>query len=221
MGLNKQSGNMYPFVTHTWNPIRGRCPHQCCYCYMKCFKVGNLRLEEKELQTNLGGSNFIFVGSSTDMWAKDIPSEWIQKVLEHTSKYNNTYLFQTKYPIRFLEFIDCFNQNYILGTTLETNRNYDIDISLAPIPRDRWMQFKLLKRYKIRRMISIEPIMDFDLVDFLCMLQDIKPEFVSVGADSKRNNLIEPPPEKIKQLIEYLKSYTNVIIKNNLKRLLD
>ena len=96
MGLNKQSGNMYPFVTHTWNPIRGRCPHQCYYCYMKHFKVGNLRLEEKELQINLGNSNFIFVGSSTDMWAADVASEWIRRVLEHTNKYNNTYLFQTK-----------------------------------------------------------------------------------------------------------------------------
>ena len=69
--------------------------------------------------------------------------------------------------------------------------------------------------------ISIEPIMDFDLRDFLCMLRDVKPEFVSIGADSKRNNLIEPPSEKIEQLIKHLKSYTNVIIKNNLKRLIE
>jgi len=186
---------------------------------MKRFKVGNLRLEEKELQTNLGNSNFVFVGSSTDMWAADVPSEWIQKVLEHISKYNNTYLFQTKNPIRFLKFLSYFKENYILGTTLETNRDYTI--TKAPEPIERWMAFMQLNKYSIRRMISIEPIMDFDLRDFLCMLRDIRPEFISIGADSKRNNLIEPPPEKIKQLIEHLKSYTNVIIKNNLKRLLD
>ena len=218
MGLNKQSGNMYPFVTHTWNPIRGRCPHQCSYCYMKRFKVGNLRLEERELTTNLGSSNYIFVGSSTDMWAAEVPTEWIQRVIQHTKKYNNTYLFQTKYPIRFLDFIEDINRNYILGTTLETNRDYDV--SLAPTPMDRWTQFKLLKKYKIRRMVSIEPVMDFDLVDFLCMLRDIKPEFVSIGADSKRNNLIEPSSEKLEKLIKHLKSYTNVIIKNNVKRLM-
>jgi len=218
MGLNKQSGNMYPFVTHTWNPIRGRCPHQCSYCYMKRFKVGNLRLEERELTTNLGSSNYIFVGSSTDMWAAEVPTEWIQRVVQHTKKYNNTYLFQTKYPIRFLDFIEDINRNYILGTTLETNRDYDV--SLAPTPMDRWTQFKLLKKYKIRRMVSIEPVMDFDLVDFLCMLRDIKPEFVSIGADSKRNNLIEPSSEKLEKLIKHLKSYTNVIIKNNVKRLM-
>jgi len=218
MGLNKQSGNMYPFVTHTWNPIRGRCPHQCCYCYMKRFRVGKLRLEEKELSSDLGSLNFIFVGSSTDMWAADVPSEWIRKVLEHTNKYNNTYLFQTKYPIRFLEFIKSLDQDCILGTTLETNRNYDL--SMAPLPIERWMQFKLLKDYKIRMMVSIEPIMDFDLENFLYMLRKIKPEFISIGADSKKNDLIEPSSKKIKELIYHLKGFTKVIVKKNLNRLL-
>ena len=26
---------MYEFVTHTWNPIKGKCYHDCSYCYMK------------------------------------------------------------------------------------------------------------------------------------------------------------------------------------------
>jgi len=218
MGLNKQSGNMYPFVTHTWNPIRGRCPHQCSYCYMKRFKVGNLRLEERELTTNLGSSNYIFVGSSTDMWAAEVPTEWIQRVIQHTKKYNNIYLFQTKYPIRFLDFIEDIDRNYILGTTLETNRDYNL--SAAPKPKERWMQFKLLNEFKVSTMISIEPIMDFDLESFLYMLREIKPEFISVGADSKRNSLVEPSPKKIRKLIRCLKEFTDVIIKQNLDRLL-
>jgi len=65
---------------------------------MKQFKVGKLRLEEKELSSNLGSSNFIFVGSSTDMWAAEVPTEWIQKVIQHIKKYNNTYLFSNKIP---------------------------------------------------------------------------------------------------------------------------
>jgi len=102
MSLNKQSGNMYPFVTHTRNPIRDHCPHQCTHCYMKKFRVGNLRLEEKEFTTNLGNSNLIFIGSSTDIWATEVLSEWIRKLLEYTENYNNTYLFQTKNPIERL-----------------------------------------------------------------------------------------------------------------------
>ena len=37
------------------------------------------------------------------------------------------------------------------------------------------------------------------------MLQDIKPEFVSIGADSKNNYLTEPSSKKIKELIYHLK----------------
>ena len=58
--MNKQKGNMYGFVTHTWNPIRGECPHDCKYCYMKKWgKQKPLRLVEKELKTDLGSGNFI------------------------------------------------------------------------------------------------------------------------------------------------------------------
>lgn len=44
MALTKSRGNMYPFVTHTWNAIKGMCFHDCPYCYMKnsmvCFLYG-------------------------------------------------------------------------------------------------------------------------------------------------------------------------------------
>lgn len=81
--LNESKGNMYPFVTHTWNAIKGRCPHDCVYCYMKIWPQKELRLVESEFKTNLGENNFIFVGSSTDMWADDVPIEWIKRVLEY------------------------------------------------------------------------------------------------------------------------------------------
>ena len=32
MSLNKSKGNMYPWLTHTWNPLAGECPHKCTYC---------------------------------------------------------------------------------------------------------------------------------------------------------------------------------------------
>ncbi len=74
MGLvpYKNKGNMYDFVTHRWNPIKGKCPHECAYCYMKRFPLGPLHLDEKELRTDLGSGNFIFVGSGTDMWAEEV-----------------------------------------------------------------------------------------------------------------------------------------------------
>lgn len=71
MPLNESKGNMYDFITHSFNTIKGQCYHDCSYCYMK--RWGNLRparFDEKELNTDLGSGNFIFVGSSCDMWSE-------------------------------------------------------------------------------------------------------------------------------------------------------
>ena len=93
MSLNKSKGNMYPFVDYTWNPIRGKCPHGCVYCFMKDRDVGPLRLDEKALADNLGVGRTIFVGSSTDMWAKAVPHDWILKVLMKCNAHKNKYIF--------------------------------------------------------------------------------------------------------------------------------
>lgn len=79
MALNKSTGNMYAFVSHTYNPLKGECEHSCPYCFMKRNRsLSPLRLEQKELKVNLGEGNFIFVGSSTDEWAANVPSECVR-----------------------------------------------------------------------------------------------------------------------------------------------
>ena len=69
-------------------------------------------------------------------------------------------------------------------------------------------------------MVSIEPILDFDLDVFTKWIKEIDPEFVSIGADSQNHHLLEPPADKIKALIKELKTFTKVIEKPNLGRLL-
>lgn len=212
MTLNKQSGNMYPFVTHTWNPIKGKCPHDCLYCYMKRFPQKEMRLAEEEFKTHLGKDNFIFVGSSTDMFANAVSSNWIERVLNHCRMYRNKYLFQSKNPKRFEEF--CFTQNTIFGTTIETNRDYKVSIAPSVEERKWW-----ISETKVR-MVSIEPIMDFDLEEFVKWIKEIDPLFVSIGADSKGHDLKEPDDVKTKMLIAGLKEFTEVKVKSNLSRIL-
>ena len=213
--LNKQKGNMYAFVTHTWNPIKGKCKHNCDYCYMKVFPQKPLHFVEKELKDDLGQNNFIFVGSSTDMFAEDVSKEWISKVLEHCRISKNTYLFQSKNPMRFNEFINEFPLSSIFGTTLESNINHGISLAQDVSARAVW-----LSDFKANiKMVSVEPIMDFDLVPFVIMIKNIEPQWVAIGADSKHHHLVEPSAEKIETLITELKKFTEVKIKDNLKRL--
>lgn len=220
MSLTKSKGNMYPFVSHTWNPIRGRCPHQCSYCYMKKYKVGDLRLEFKELKTGLGSKNFIFVGSSTDMFSERVFPRWIEYVLEHCRKYpENKYLFQSKNPGRFKEFIKEFPPTTVLGTTIETNIAYIIaEYSKTPLPVVR---VNRMRELDFPTMISIEPILEFDLKSMVDWIRMIAPEFVAIGADSKGWKLKEPSPEKVIALVSQLKEITKVKIKKNLSRIVD
>jgi len=97
---------------------------------MKRFKVGKLRLDKKCLKDNLGEGRIIFVGSSTDMWADEVPDKWIETVLNRCRFFHkNTYLFQSKNPIRFKGFL--FPPKTILGTTIE----YDyIDSNITEAP---------------------------------------------------------------------------------------
>ena len=212
MALNKSKGNMYEFVTHTWNAVKGACPHDCSYCYMKRWgKLKPVRLDEKELKTDLGSGNTIFVGSSCDMFAADIPAEWIQRVIDYCEKFDNTYLLQTKDPGRYLDFN--FSDKFILGCTIETNRRYPC-MGNTPHTDDRALAMFCIKNKKF---VTIEPILDFDIVQLASFVFICGAEWVNIGADSGGNGLPEPSKEKIEQLIKLLDS--KITIKKNMKRI--
>ena len=217
MSLNKSKGNMYPWITHTWNPIRGKCPHGCVYCFMKDRNVGLLRLDEKVLADNLGSGRTIFVGSSTDMWAEKVPGDWIFRVLRRCNEHPNKYIFQSKNPGRFFHFLAKLPERTILGTTLESNREYGQSGKGPPA----WRRASWLSSLRLFiRMVSIEPIMAFDHKEFLDWLREIKPAFVSIGADSKGHKLPEPTASELDNFVVALRDITEVKLKKNLARLM-
>ena len=223
MGLNKVSkrGNMYSFITATWNTVKGSCMHDCSYCYMKRWgKLNPTRFDEKELKTDLGENNFLFVGSSNDLFANNIPTEWIAMTLQHCRKYNdNKYMFQTKNPKRVKEYIKVLPHNSIIATTIESNRFYPEIMHEAPKPKDRADAMNYLSKY-LKTFVTIEPIMDFDLGEFVKILKKCNPSQINIGADTGRNNLPEPSKEKVKQLIDEINGFTTIHNKSNLKRML-
>ena len=107
--------------------------------------------------------------------------------------------------------------NYILGCTIETNRNIP-KISKAPKTVERARAMNCLTGQ--RRFITIEPVLDFDVDILADWIRRINPEFLNLGADSKNNNLPEPTIEKIVGLTEKLKEYgIELREKHNLSRL--
>ena len=216
--INESKGNMYSWVTHTWNTIKGECPHGCTYCYMRRWgKQEPVRLDESEFKTDLGRGNVIFVGSSCDMFTRRIPSEWIIKTLSFCKSFQNTYLFQTKNPEAFKDFEIYLPLQSRLCTTIETNRYYE-QMGDTPHPSMRAEDLSDMKGWD--RYVTIEPIMDFDIDELVLMLKLINPKQVNIGADSGNNNLPEPSKEKLLSLIDAIKGFTVIDQKKNLARLL-
>lgn len=226
--MNKGS-NMYSFIDKTRNYLGGECKHKCSYCYVNSMKnkfpnlkerySGEIRLLDKELLKYEGEGKTIFVQDMGDLFEESVPKEFIIKILNHLKAFDNTYLFQTKNPKRYFEFQDYFPEKSILGTTIETSYDDRMkEISKAPLISERryWMQ-----RLKFARIfLTIEPILNFNLEDFVAIIKDIQPEFVNIGADSKNHNLKEPKKEKVELLINELRQFTEVILKDNLNRIL-
>lgn len=222
MGLNNSKGNMYDFVTHTWNTVKGSCPHNCGYCYMKRWgKQNPPRLDKSEFKTDLGVGNFIFVGSSNDLFAAEHPEEWILETLKHLEKHDNRYLLQSKNPARILDYIDAavISDKAVICTTIETNRYYPEFMSNCPLVDNRADAMNIISEI-VKTYVTIEPVMDFDLPEMVGLIKRCNPEQVNIGADSGNNHLPEPSKEKVLELIAALEEFTKVKQKANLKRLL-
>jgi len=216
---------MFDLVTSTWNPLGGKCPFNCIYCWsmgekglVKRYKMeeyqGSPRLVEKEFERFKEGG-FVFVQDMSDLFAGIVPEEYIKRILGHIQKFpKTTFLLLTKNPKRYREFEDRIPNNCICGVTVETNRDIGYGkISHAPLPKDRLVAMRLLKD-DMRKMISIEPIMDFDLDYFVNEIKAIKPSFAYIGYDNYNHGLPEPPLSKTIELMKQLKEFTEVRTKS-------
>lgn len=213
MAVSKSRGNMYKWVTHTWCPFRGGCPHECIYCYVKSgraarFYTGDIALSEAAMNDNLGKGRTIFVAHMIDMFAEGVPSILISMVLKKLRDYpKNTYLLQTKNPHRIMEFVDELPKKVIFATTIETDDDNVIrwTSKTAPLPMDRAGGLSFLKSRGYRTELTIEPILKFDLERFKMVIDLANPDSISIGADSKGHGMPEPTAREVLALIEWIK----------------
>lgn len=212
------------------NPLAGECPHDCVYCWVKDLKkifpsmrnkyAGELRLVEKELKRS-PGKGTLFVCSCNDLFAEKVPDEFIIRILNWLNKYPEpTYLLQSKNPDRFTYFKSMYPPNTILCTTIESDSYEASTVSNAPSPEKRAIEFDWRFRRDIKRAVTIEPIMDFTVDGLATLISMVNPDFVNIGADSKKHGLPEPSKEKTLKLIKKLEIITEVRLKHNLKKII-
>jgi len=226
MSLNKAKGNMYGDITHTWNPLSGKCPHGCHYCSTQKFYYPSLiakysgmpRIDEKAINDDLGKGRKIFVCAQTDLMADGVSTKITDRIINRCLVFNeNEYQIQTKNPKNIFLYYSDLPKNFIIGTTIETNRYY-AEMGLAPDTTNRASSMSLINN---RKYVTVEPIMDFDLWNMTLLILNCKPEKVYIGANTfKGIKLTEPSKDKILELILNLEKETTVIQKTNLSRLL-
>ena len=178
-----------------------------------------IRFDPKELEVNQGEGNFIFVGSGTDAWAFDIPSDWITRFLDYCNLFNNNYLFQSKDPSRFLEFISHpVMKKSVLCTTIETNVFYPDIVRNAPNTRKRAKAMQKLASLGMRTCVTCEPLIQFDLPGMVELVRMCSPRQVNIGRNSRQDiTLPEPTRNEVQALITGLQKFTRVVVKSNAK----
>lgn len=216
--------NMYEGVK-TINFLNGECSHRCIYCSSKSLRenvkpyyMGELRLNENAFKKNLGKGNTWFVCAQNDLFADEVPNNFILRIYDHIAMYpDNNYWFQSKNPQRMFE---SARNPFVYGTTIETNRDNQI-YNNVPTQYERYYWIKKIKEdFGVKTFITIEPILDFDLDALLYLVRNANVDCVNIGADSKKHDLKEPPKDKILSLIKELEKITEVRLKTNLQRLI-
>ena len=207
---------MYP-KTKTWNPFKG-CRFGCTYCEptfkrqakrqkhncMECY--GYVPHYHEERLGNIPSTEIVFVCGNGDIsFCKPaFTRRIIDRIKQRRERCpDRTFYFQSKRPSYFAQFISEFPENVILVTTLETNRDQPA-VSKAPVPSERYRQFKSLD-YP-RKVVTIEPVMDFDLDVFAGWIRELRVEYVWLGFNShpKSVKLPEPEPEKVQEFVGLL-----------------
>ena len=224
MGSRMFSVEGKPFIT--W-PVFSGCEWGCTYCnarkaaltrfkHSERYRDGFIPMfHEKELRRRFKPGQFVFICYMGDI-AFAGRGEVIN-ILDRVREFPETsFLLMSKHPGMFWYWHLSYPDNLYLGTTIETNRDYGL--TRAPPPGIR-KQFLAASDHP-KKLLSIEPICDFDLEELGKWVEEIRPAIIEIGADNYRNDLPEPPWEKVEKLLELCRGACPAVVeKPGLERL--
>jgi hypothetical protein len=212
------NGGMYA-NTQTWNFFKG-CYFDCNYCE-PTFKRQAKRQKNNcmscyaykphvhpERIPKIPNKPIIFAAGNADICFNSDDSlmfDAIDAIKNHKSTMEKIFYFQSRVPSYFEKFISAFPSNVILITTIETNRDEGYQfVSKCPKPSKRYEEFRKLD-YP-RKVVTIEPMIDFDVDVFAGWIININPEYVWIGFNSKPKSvyLNEPSEYKVREFIAIL-----------------
>jgi len=140
---------------------------------------------------------------------EDLHPDLVRRIIEvirnHKGKTGQTFYLQSKKPLCLKPHLKTLPDSVAVVTTLETNRDEGYDkVSKAPPPSERFRQFLSLD-YP-RKVVTIEPAMDFDAEEFAGWIARIKPEYVWLGLNSRNAEVKLPDPssEKLREFASIL-----------------
>lgn len=214
---------MFPFITiPNFNPLSGECHHNCygnkCWAkrlarqYKMVKYQGEPRLIDAELEREFKPDNFVFVCDMLDLFGDWVPAWTIQRILDQIRLSQATFLLLTKNPQRYLEFD--IPKNCVCGATIENDFD-DYHESVAPSKHDRFEVMWTLQHK--RKMLAVEPILQFCENNFFEWILKVKPKFVAVGYDNYGNHLPEPSLEQTLRLIRGLESEGITVFRKTLR----
>ncbi len=249
--INNDTNNFYPisipevdwhcdylWSTHEGNFNGAGCEHGCIYCsrgkYNNRFKIPRGLHRLKGEWENFDGNDYlkrrlpeggIFVDPYSDIMT--FPKEDIEKILWHCNYEKShlgeerTFIFQTKDPSRYFDYLDMIPDGSWLGTTIEETVTVAEYYKITKAPRTdlRHQAMTKLDSSRFKKFITIEPIMKLDYRYMRSWINDIKPDLVFIGANTSKIQLPEPTPDEVMALVEELSKITHVYLKSNLKRL--
>jgi len=195
----------------TWNPLRTVCRHRCWYCYAAGIiqRFGHDYRKQAHLDDLDGPRKMkkparIFVGSMTDIFGEWVPWDTIERIFAAAAGYpQHTFIFLTKNPHRYREFVGRIPANCWLGATATDQAQWDNAYNALQLDDMLPGHIKFVSCEPLLR--PIEPGL-------------FTPDWIIIGAlTGPRSKDYQPDPGWIEYLIHYARwCGSPIFLKDNL-----